>query len=540
MVNPSTVLNSRSQVRILPRRFLNLSPVFLVAIVATILSLLAFFYFFANGMTNVYGDGVAHVNISRKVVDSLDHGFWRRYIQIGSPWLPLQTVLMLPFVANDWMWRTGVAGSIVSMFSFVVAAVSIFLLATRIYSKEDDWIREVLPIISAGIFVLNPSVLYMQTTPMSELLFMATLVLAVWLLQRWRDDQTTKALLLAGGAMSLATLSRYEAWPVALLSVLLVLLNVVGGWKEKLKGACLFAFTVAVGPLYWFWHNWAIYDNAFEFLSGPNSARGIAFQNRVNFAWSSIFVGYALLDFVVIVAAVAVCAGPIVLLIGVTGLAKSLVTNKRVLLERSPLLLLILPFIFQVFSVYRGEIQIFPLSAFGLLNIRYGLPHILGVALFAPATVLIFKERARRWALVGVIVVVAVQYGSVVSEGPSQLAVYQEGFRNGVNSRPARQYSRVASFLTTNPPRTLILMHTGALGPVVSKGGLEFRNIIHEGTERWHQLNEGIPGDVGSVIFQDGDPLDSLIRENPKLTRSLSEDFEQRMVSGNVRVYGRP
>jgi len=82
-------------------------------------------------------------------------------------------------------------------------------------------------------------------------------------------------------------------------------------------------------------------------------------------------------------------------------------------------------------------------------------------------------------------------------------------------------------------------MHTGVLGPVVSKGGLQFSNIIHEGTERWHQLNEGIPPDVGSVILQDGDPVDSLIRENPKLTQSLSEEFEQRMVVGNVRVYGR-
>ena len=532
-------MNSRSQVRTLPRRFLKLSPVSMVAIVAIIISLIAFFYFFANGMTNVYGDGVAHVNISRKVVDSLDHGLWRRYIQIGSPWLPLQTVLMLPFVANDSMWRTGAAGSIVSMFSFAIAAMSIFLSARRLYGSEDERLRKVLPLISSGIFVLNPSVLYMQTTPMSELLFMSTLALAVWMLQRWRDDQTTKALLLAGGAMSLATLSRYEAWPVALLSLLLVLLNAIGSWREKSRVTCLFGGTLAVGPLYWFWHNWAIYNNALEFLSGPNSARGIAFQNRVNFAWSSMFVGHALLDIVVVAAAVAVCAGPIVLLLGVTGFAKSVVADRRVLLERSPLLLLILPFFFQVFSVYRGEIQIFPLSAFGLLNIRYGLPHLLAVALFAPASVLIFKGSARRWALVGTIVLVAMQYGSLLSEGPSQLAVYQEGFRNGVNSRPARQYSRVASFLTTNPPKPLTVMHTGVLGPVVSKGGLQFSNIIHEGTERWHQLNEGIPPDVGSVILQDGDPVDSLIRENPKLTQSLSEEFEQRMVVGNVRVYGR-
>ena len=49
-------------------------------------------------MTNVYGDGIAHVNIARKVVDSPDDSLWQRYIQIGSPWLPVQTVAMLPLV----------------------------------------------------------------------------------------------------------------------------------------------------------------------------------------------------------------------------------------------------------------------------------------------------------------------------------------------------------------------------------------------------------------------------------------------------------
>jgi hypothetical protein len=57
---------------------------------------------------------------------------------------------------------------------------------------------------------------------MSELVFMAALVLAVYLLQCWRDDQTTARLALAAIAMTCATLTRYEAWPVALLSILIV------------------------------------------------------------------------------------------------------------------------------------------------------------------------------------------------------------------------------------------------------------------------------------------------------------------------------
>jgi len=82
---------------------LNRRAVLIIGLVASFLSIASFIYCFSQGMTNHYGDGVAHANIARKVVDSPDDSLWQRYIQIGTPWIPLQTVLMLPLVANDWM-----------------------------------------------------------------------------------------------------------------------------------------------------------------------------------------------------------------------------------------------------------------------------------------------------------------------------------------------------------------------------------------------------------------------------------------------------
>jgi hypothetical protein len=488
-------------------------------------------------MTNVYGDGIAHVNIARKVVDSPDSSLRQRYIQIGSPWLPLQTVAMLPLVSNDWMWRTGAAGSVVSMIFFVIAAVSLFLLSRSFYRDEDHPWREILPALSAAIFLLNPSVLYMQSTPMSELVFMGALVASVYLLQRWLNEQTTGRLAIAAVGMAIATLARYEAWPVAVLSVLIVALTSHGPWAARIRSSAVFAAIVALGPIYWLWHNWEIYGNAVEFLSGPNSARGIAFQNRVNFAWSAIFVGHPVLDLLTIAAATAVCAGPILFLLSLTGFTRSVIANRRVILERSPVFLLILPFLFHAYSLYRGEIQVFPVSAFGLLNIRYGLPHLLAVALFAPATVLLFKLRRR--ALTVVVLIIAAQYVHLISEGPAQLAVYQEGFRNGVNARSVRERARVASFLKANPPARLIVMHCGALGPLVPDGGLRFADVIHEGTAGWHQLGEGIPRSVATVIVQHGDPLDVRIDETPVLSRTLSAEFQQQYWAGNIKVFQR-
>ena len=517
---------------------ISVRPAVAVAIIAAVVSLSSFLYFFLNGMTNLYGDGIAHVNIARKVVDSLDDSIWQRYMQFGSPWLPLQTAAMLPLAANDWMWRTGAAGSVVSMISFVIAALSLYLLARSFYRKEGGRWGEALPALSAAIFILNPSVLYMQSTPMSEVVFMAALVAAVYLLQRWLNDQKAKRLVLAAGAMMLATLTRYEAWPVAVLSILIVAVASPGAWKARLKCTAQFASLIALGPLYWLWHNWAIYGNALEFLSGPHSARGIASQNRVNFAWSAIFVGHPVLDVFTIAAATAVCVGPFLLMLSGAGFARSLVSKRKSLLQHSPLILLIVPFFFHAFSLYRGEIQVFPLSAFGLLNIRYGLPHLLPVALFAPAAVLLVKGSARRWAGVAACLIVAGQYVYLMSEGPSQLAIFQEAYRNGVNARPARERARVASFLKANPPARLIVMNTGALGPIVPEGGLRFSDIIHEGTIRWHQLGEGIPDDVATVIVQQGDQLDFLIRENPALAEDVTK-FEQRFSSGGITVYSR-
>jgi hypothetical protein len=510
-----------------------------IALIAAILSLAAFLYFYQNGMTNLYGDGIAHTNIARKVVDSPDDSLWQRYVQIGSPWLPLQTVLLLPLVANDRLWRTGVAGSLLSMLCFVLTAVAIFRLAKNLYEQEADDGKSSLPLVAFAIFVLNPSALFMQATPMTELLFMAALSTAVWQLQEWQKEQTFKRLLVAAAAMSVATMSRYEAWTVAALACALVLFLPAVNLKTRLKNATLFSAIVALLPLYWFWHNWVIYDDALWFLTGPHSARGIYLQNQANLGWSKIFVGNALLDGLLMTVTVAACVGPLLIALGGIGFFRLLKIRGRGLRQSAPTLLLAVPFFFHCFSLYRGEIQIFPLSAFGLLNVRYGLPHLLPLALFAPAVIPMFKRLGRPLAIGLVCLVVALQYAYLISDGPSQLAVYQEGYRNGVNSKAARQWAAMAHFVREHRPPSVVLMQTGSLGPVVSQGGLWFSQIIHEGTARWHQINETIPRDVSNIIVEKGDVLDQRLQGNAALREDFSRNFREKFSVGELKYYER-
>ncbi len=102
-----------------------------VAALAALVSGCAVFYFFANGSILYYGDAEAHLNIARRVIDSRTPG-WN---QIGTVWLPLPHILLLPFVSNDWLWRTGLAGAIPSAVCYVAAAAFLFAAARRLFDS---------------------------------------------------------------------------------------------------------------------------------------------------------------------------------------------------------------------------------------------------------------------------------------------------------------------------------------------------------------------------------------------------------------------
>ena len=99
----------------------------LVFALAGFVSLLAFLFYFRRGDVLLYGDAVAHINIARKVFDSQTPGL----LQLGTVWLPLPHLLMLPFLFSTWMWMTGVDGSVPSMVSYVFLVAGVFRLGVE-------------------------------------------------------------------------------------------------------------------------------------------------------------------------------------------------------------------------------------------------------------------------------------------------------------------------------------------------------------------------------------------------------------------------
>src|ERR1700690_3223003 len=102
----------------------------LAAVVLAALSAGAIAFFYSKGCLLYYGDATAHINVARRILDSRTPG-WE---QVGTVWLPLPHLLMVPFVGIDSVWIGGLAVSIAWGFFFVLAGGLNFLAARRVFS----------------------------------------------------------------------------------------------------------------------------------------------------------------------------------------------------------------------------------------------------------------------------------------------------------------------------------------------------------------------------------------------------------------------
>lgn len=187
---------------------LGISGIFAGSAAATI-GVAAALRYYSLGLTLSHYDARGHLIVARRIIDSLTPG-WQ---QIGAVWLPLPHLLNMLPVQIDAFYRTGASGVAISIASFVLAAVSI------------AWIVELLTgstpaaLAATAVFVLNPNLVYLQATPMTEPLLLGLTTLGVALLirsVRLQPDVHLKANATnaAGIVLALACLTRYEAWPV--------------------------------------------------------------------------------------------------------------------------------------------------------------------------------------------------------------------------------------------------------------------------------------------------------------------------------------
>src|SRR6476659_2202641 len=261
----------------------------LVAQLAAAISIAAFFYYLRHNDLLLYGDAVAHMNIARRVLDSRTPG----PLQLGTVWLPLPHLLMLPFLISRWMWQTGIGGSFPSMLAYVFSVTGIFrLVRTVLPEPADTRGRAVVRFaawLAAAIFALNPNVIYLQATAMTEPAYLGFFVWAVvFFAKALRFCQAgdvargNRALVLAGLCLAAASLTRYDGWFLSAVMVVLAISLVSFGKFSALRpGAVKMAIIAAAAPALWLGYNAAVYGNPLEFANGPYSAKAIEQKTAV-------------------------------------------------------------------------------------------------------------------------------------------------------------------------------------------------------------------------------------------------------------------
>jgi len=428
------------------------------------LSASAIAYFYSRGYLLYYGDATAHLNIARRIIDTRTPGL----DQIGTVWLPLPHLLMLPFVRSDRLWQSGLAGAIPSGICFVVAGLFLFLAARRAFSSGEAG-------AAAGLLLaLNPNLLYLQSIAMTEAVFLAALAALLYFTVRFRERQSLGWAAAAGLAAAAGSLTRYDGW---FLIPFVALFFLLAAQRRRWLTALVFVGIAALGPLAWLAHNWWYSGNLLEFYNGPYSAKAI-YQRQLDAGlarypgdheWGKAWLYFR--------AAVQLCVGWPLVWLGVAGAVASLL--KRVLW---PLALLALPPIFYVCSMYSSSTPIYVphLWPYSYYNTRYGLAALPLLALAAGALVAIAPPRLRRLAAVVVVLV-----------GIAGWLAYprQEGWicwkESQVNSVARRAWTRETAEFLRAEYRTGdgALIFFGDLAGVFQQAGIPLRQTLHQDNE---------------------------------------------------------
>jgi hypothetical protein len=484
----------------------------LLIALAAACSLAAFLLYWRQDALLLYGDAVAHLNIARRVVDSRTPGLF----QLGSVWLPLPHLLVLPFVIFDWAWQTGFAGSAVSMLSYVAGVLAVFRLVRGFGSRPAAW-------FAAAVYGANPNLLYMQATAMTEALYLALFLWATVHFSEFvgslRHADTSvslpgKSLEYCGMLLAAAMLTRYDAWFASAFFVTaaigLFLKHRKGGGSTLRRSLRNFLLIVAASPALWIAYNWSVFGSPLEFATGPYSARAIA--ERTSRPGDPKHPGYdsprvAAIHFI---KAAKLNLGDgdwqnVFFLMAIAGVAFAIWLEQRAW----PSLLLWLPALFYTLSIAYGSVPIFlPVWwPFSYYNVRYGLQLLPAVTVFSALAVEFALRmqwpRIRKVATAGAIVAVIASYASVAYFSPICLREAR------VNSYTRVAFEReLAAELARLPDSSTLVMHVGSHGGALQRAGIPLHRVIHEGNYRQWEFALASPADAADyLIALEGDEI---------------------------------
>jgi hypothetical protein len=480
---------------------------------AVFISVFSFLFYYRQGEVLLYGDAVAHINIARRVFDSKTPGL----LQLGTVWLPLPHLLIIPFILSKQMWQGGGGGSVPSMAGFVFGVLGIFRLMRTVLIRDGkvDIAVTVASWAAAILYAANPNLIYMQATAMGESLYLAFFIWSVVYFANFATQTDAKkaarSLTKCGLCVAAACFTRYDGWFLA--AVLAVGALIIGFRPRTVSGdgasnssasiprivLLRFVLIAAAAPALWLVYNAIVYRNPLEFANGPYSAKAIEQKTAtVNpakgdvVAAGSYFVKAAELN-----VGQPNWLGRLWLALAVLGsLAAAFGGRGRTAL------LLWTPLPFYTLSVAYGSVPIFlpvwwPFSQY---NVRYGLQLLPAFAVFVPLGISLLVQSAAkfrrvpvpwiRWADPATLVIVfALSVASYSAIWRSDPICYREA---SINMRGRAALDRqLAGWFKSLPSDSTLLMYLGEHVGALEQAGIPLQRVINEGNHRvWMQPSD--------------------------------------------------
>ncbi len=439
------------------------------------ISVASFIYFLNNGLGLAYNDARSHLDIGRRVVEGLKPGL----AQIGSVWLPLPHILMIPTVWNDFMWHTGLSGSLQSMVSFVGTGILIYLTLRRLAVGHFGRIAGVL------LFALNINILYLQSIAMTELILIFTMTYGVYELIRWHQDDNILNLIKSSFWIMLSSLIRYDGWFLLLLASVLVIIHTIRKGVRRAEGTfILFATLGGFGVALWVLWNQLIFKDALYFMLGPFSARaqqkqleeaGVLITEHNLWLSTKVYL-YSLVYNSYMIPAVLALAGSVMLWFD-----KKIKTPVKI-----ASIALLTPIIFNILALYLGHSVLFiqGISGSSWFNVRYGALGVTTIAIFSGF--LVDRLKKLRIIICGFLILITLVAFANFD------AVTIDDARVGSSQK---NVSEVSGWLTENTAnkKGFILISAASHDAIIFSSGLPMKRFIHEGTGSYWESATSTP-----------------------------------------------
>lgn len=475
-------------------------------ILGTLLGVAAAVHYASLGLTLSHYDAKAHLVVARRILDSLTPG-WE---QVGAVWLPLPHLINMLPVQIDYFYRTGAAAVAISIACHGVATAAIAGTIVVLTSSRTG------ALAGAAIFALNPNVLYLQSTPMSEPMLFAFTALEVWLMARWVTDGELRVPAPAGWMMVMACLTRYEAWPI---TATCLAASAFAWWR---RGKSVGALTSVYARLVLYPALAIAGFMAFSrltvgewFVSGGFFVPDDTLRGQPTAVIGKIGEGVSLLggQWLATLTTWALAA------IAIVALASP---------GRTPMLVAI--------SLLAAAALPFAAYLSGHpFRLRYEIPLVVGSAVVLGLAVGLLR-RAAVVAAVAVVVLVVLEVRPFDDEAPM--------VREAQLDRNVRARAEVTACLRNNYRGGAVMASMGALGHYMhemSAAGFDIRDFLHEGNGPiWDSAFTRGPAPLVEWVLveeeaEGGDAIVQRFRQVP----ALLEDYERLCAAGGVALYRR-